>query len=132
MRGSTIPRGEVMHDQRFFANRRSGDDPAVLMLGGECDASALDELNAILRELLAEQPHDVIVDLARVTFVDSLTLGSLTAAAKRVRLGGGSFRVVRAVVPEVRRAFQVTGLDKYLLSAGPWRETSGCVSCSCP
>jgi hypothetical protein len=72
----------------------------------------------------SEQPHDVIVDLGRVTFVDSLTLGSLTAAAKRVRLRGGSFRVVRAVVPEVRRAFQVTGLDTYLLSPGSWRETA--------
>jgi anti-sigma B factor antagonist len=106
-----------MHDQTepFFARRQSGEDHALLTLGGECDASALDELNEVLRELLAEQPSDVIVDLARVTFVDSVTLSSLTAAAKQVRVGGGSFRVVRAVVPEVRRAFQVTGLDKYLL-----------------
>jgi anti-anti-sigma factor len=106
-----------MHDepQPFFARRRSGDDHAVLALGGECDASTLDELNEALRELLAEQPNEVVVDLARVTFVDSLTLGSLTAAAKQVRASGGSFRVVRAVAPEVRRAFQITGLDKYLL-----------------
>jgi len=57
----------------------------------------------------------VVVDLAQATFVDSLTLGSLTAAAKQVRASGGSFRVVRAAAPEVRRAFEITGLDKYLL-----------------
>jgi anti-sigma B factor antagonist len=106
-----------MHDQPepFFARRQSGEDHAVLTLGGECDGSALDELNEVLRELLAERPSGVIVDLARVTFVDSLALSALTAAAKQVRVGGGSFRVVRAIVPEVRRAFQITGLDKYLL-----------------
>jgi anti-anti-sigma factor len=102
----------------FFARRQSGEDHAVLTLGGECDASALNELNEVLRELLAEQPNDVIVDLARVTFVDSVTLGSHTAAAKQVRVGGGSFRVVRALVPEVRRAFHVTGLDKYFFAPG--------------
>jgi anti-anti-sigma factor len=107
-----------MHDQPFFARRQSGEDYAVLTLGGECDASALNELNEVLRELLAEQPNDVIVDLARVTFVDSVTLGSHTAAAKQVRVGGGSFRVVRALVPEVRRAFHVTGLDKYFFAPG--------------
>ncbi len=105
-----------MHDEPrpFFARRLSSDDHVVLELGGECDASTLDELE-VLREVISEQPHEVIVDLAQATFVDSLTLGSLTAAAKRVRASGGSFRVVRAAAPEVRRAFEITGLDKYLL-----------------
>jgi anti-anti-sigma regulatory factor len=40
-----------------------------------------------------ENDFHVIVDVARVTFVDSVTLSSLTAAAKQVRVGGGSFRV---------------------------------------
>ncbi len=65
--------------------------------------------------LAAEEPKEVVVDLARATFIDSLTLGSLTAAAKQVRASGRSFRVVRAAAPEVRRAFEITGLDKYLL-----------------
>jgi anti-anti-sigma factor len=101
--------------QPFFAKRRSRDGRVVLALGGECDASTLDELNEVLRDVLAEQPSAVVVDLARATFVDSLTLGALTAAAKQVRASGGSFRVVRATAPEVRRAFEITGLDKYLL-----------------
>jgi anti-anti-sigma factor len=104
--------------QPFFAKRRSSDDRVVLELGGECDASTLDELNEVLREVLAEQPKEVVVDLARATFVDSLTLGSLTAAAMQVRASGGSFRVVRATAPEVRRAFEITGLDTYLVLPG--------------
>lgn len=106
-----------MHEepQPFFARRRSSDDRVVVQVGDECDASTLNELNEVFREVLAEQPSEVVVDLARATFVDSLTLGSLTAAAKQVRMSGGSFRVVRVSAPEVRRAFEITGLDKYLL-----------------
>ena len=106
-----------MHDepQVFFARRRSTNDQVVVEFGGECDAATLEELNEALRDVLAERPMDVVVDLRQVTLVDSLTLGALTAAAKQVRTRGGSFRVVGAVAPDARRAFEITGLDSYLL-----------------
>jgi anti-sigma B factor antagonist len=109
-------REELMQDDplRFFAKRRSSRDRVVIELGGECDAATLDELNAVLREVVAEQPSEVVVDLKQVTFLDSLTLGSLTAAAKQVRTGGGAFHVIGADASEVRRAFEITGLDSYL------------------
>jgi anti-anti-sigma factor len=89
-----------------------------ILCNGETSAAPDGQAQQRCKTALLFHSDDVIVDLARVTFVDSMTLGSLTAAAKRVRVGGGSFRVVRALVPEVRRAFQVTGLDKYLFAPG--------------
>jgi anti-sigma B factor antagonist len=85
-------------------------------VGGDCDAATLDRLNATLEAAIDQRPEDILVDLSEATFVDSLTLGSLTAAAKRVRATGASFGV-RGVAGEVRRAFEITGLDKYLLQA---------------
>jgi anti-sigma B factor antagonist len=101
----------------FFAERRSVGNRVVLRIGGECDAATLHRLNEELDSAITQQPQELLVDLAEATLVDSLTLGSLTAAAKRVRANGGSFRVVRAVATEVRRAFEITGLDEYLLHA---------------
>ena len=103
--------------QPFYVRRRAGDGQIVLEIGGECDASTLGELNEALRELVEERPREVVVDLAHTTFIDSLTLGALTAAAKRVRARGGVFGVVRAHAPAVRREFEITGLDRYLLTA---------------
>ena len=100
----------------FSAEQRSIDDRVVVRIGGECDAATLDRLNETLEAAIDQQPQEVVIDLAEATFVDSLTLGSLTAAAKRVRANGGSFRI-RKVAAEVRRAFEITGLDKYLLQA---------------
>ena len=100
----------------FFAEQRSIDDRVVVRIGGECDAATLDRLNETLEAAIDQQPQEVVIDLAEATFIDSLTLGSLTAAAKRVRANGGSFRI-RKVEAEVRRAFEIIGLDKYLLQA---------------
>jgi anti-sigma B factor antagonist len=101
--------------QPFFARRRPVGDATVVELGGECDASTLDELNRVLREAAAGGPTRVLVDLSQVTFIDSMTLGSLVAAAKTVRAAGGTLEVVGSMAPEVRHAFELTGLASYLL-----------------
>jgi anti-sigma B factor antagonist len=106
--------GEV---QPFYVRRRAGEGRIIVLeVGGECDASKLDELNEALHEVVEQQPREVVIDLACTTFIDSLTLGALTAAAKQVRARGGLVAVVRARAPEVRRAFEITGLDRYLLA----------------
>ena len=100
----------------FFAEQRSIDDRVVVRIAGECDAATLDRLNETLEAAIDQQPQEVVIDLAEATFIDALTLGSLTAAAKRVRANGGSFRI-REGAAEVRRAFEITRLDKYPLQA---------------
>ena len=59
--------------QPFYVGRRAGDGQIVLEVGGECDASTLGELNEALRELVEERPQELVVDLAHMTFIDSLT-----------------------------------------------------------
>jgi anti-anti-sigma factor len=105
----------------FFARCISRSDQVVLKLGGECDVATLEQLNDALREVVGQQQKEVIVDMARVTFIDSMTLGALTAAAKQVREKGRSFKVMRTITTEVRRAFEITGLDDYLLVPPPGR-----------
>lgn len=100
--------------QPFFAKRRSNDGRVVIEVGGECDMATLEQLNEVLREATAVRPRELVIDLAQATFIDSLTLGALTAAAKQVRQQGGSFRLVRASAPEIKRALAVTGLEDYL------------------
>src|SRR5205814_1281218 len=87
----------------------------IVTIAGESDLAFLDELNQALAGVVADQPSEALIDLARTTFIDSMTLGALVAAAKQLRSRGCSFRVVGASAPEVRRAFEITGLDKYLL-----------------
>ncbi len=103
----------------FYAEQHVVGGRVVVRIGGECDAATLDRLNNALAEAVELRPAELLVDLGGVTFLDSLTVASLMIAAKRVRAHGGSFRVVHAGAGEVRRAFEIIGLDRYLLTSRP-------------
>jgi anti-sigma B factor antagonist len=52
-----------------------------------------------------------VVDLSDTTFIDSMTLGVLLGAVKRLRPRGGQLRVVCSD-PNIRKIFEITLLDR--------------------
>jgi anti-anti-sigma factor len=101
--------------QLFFAARTSDGSRILLELGGECDAASLTALNDALADAVEHATEELVVTLEKTTFIDSLALGALTAAAKRARARGCAFRVIRPS-PAIRRTLEITGLDRYLLA----------------
>jgi anti-sigma B factor antagonist len=86
----------------------------VVHLDGELDAYTAPRLAACLDDLRRQAGGGagaVVVDLTRVTFVDSTGLGVLVTAHRAA--GGGSLQVV-APDPRVRRVFEMTSLDRLL------------------
>jgi anti-sigma B factor antagonist len=90
-------------------SRRSGG-ATVVEVGGEVELHSASHLrDELLRAGEAEHPC-VVVDLSRVTFIDSTGLGVLVGALKRVREKGA----LSLVCPQrqVRRVFEITGLTR--------------------
>jgi anti-sigma B factor antagonist len=87
---------------------RGGD--LVLSLAGELDLADAPALREALRRAVERSPKRLVVDLAEVTFVDSTILGALVEA--RSALGGDSFALAAPGL-EVRRALEVSGLDRH-------------------
>jgi anti-sigma B factor antagonist len=88
-------------------SRRSGS-ATVVEVQGEVELHSASQLrDELLRASEAEHPC-VVVDLSRVTFIDSTGLGVLVGALKRVREKGA----LSLVCPQrqVRRVFEITGL----------------------
>ena len=85
------------------------EEAFVVTVHGEVDLHGAGFLSAELDRVLDERPTHIVVDLLRVTFLDSTTLGVLVGAAKRVRAGGGSIVLV-SDDPRTLRVFEVTGL----------------------
>lgn len=92
---------------------RVGDNTAggtaVVAPSGDLDMAVADQLRDCLSEIIGTGPRHLIIDLTRVTFVDSTILGVFVGA--RNRLGEGRVRLV-ATDPAVLRIFHVTGLDQ--------------------
>jgi anti-sigma B factor antagonist len=82
----------------------------IAAVTGEIDISGVAQLRQRLYEL-ADNGGTLIVDLNRVTFIDSAGLGALVGTAQRAAEHGGSLLAVCAQ-PQPRRLLWMTGVDK--------------------
>lgn len=88
-----------------------GQRLAVVHPDGELDIATVDDLDRLLRT--ASDDQDLLVDLERVTFVDSVTLSLFVRTAQRHR-AAGTVLVLAAPSPIVRRVLTTTHLDEVL------------------
>jgi anti-anti-sigma factor len=82
----------------------------IAAVAGEIDVSTVAQFRECLLEL-ADNGGTLIVDLNRVTFIDSTGLGALVATAGRAAEHGGSLYAVCAQ-PQPRKLLWMTGVDK--------------------
>ncbi|WP_309648982.1 STAS domain-containing protein [Nocardioides sp.] len=80
---------------------------------GRLNMVAARQLKDILTTLSSDGVHQIVVDLAETTFVDSSGLGALIGGVKSTRQMGGDLRIVRPTEP-VLAVLQITNLDKIL------------------
>lgn len=80
---------------------------AVLRIAGQMDISAAPHLRDVLERAAADGSHDVVVDLAEVTFIDCSGLRPLLEARARC---GDRFRLSGVTEP-VARLLRLTDLD---------------------
>lgn len=98
-----------MTDARPFFQVSRLESALGLRLSGELDLSTADELRAVLTGLPADGDA-VVLDLADLTFMDSTGLHLFEQYA-RSRNGGRSL-VLENVPANIRRLFEITGMDQ--------------------
>jgi anti-sigma B factor antagonist len=84
----------------------------VVALTGEVDLYSAPELKTRLAELTEAGAHEIVVDMTGTTFIDSTALGVLVRAVQRLReTDGGRFGLV-ITDENIRRIFEMTGLER--------------------
>ena len=91
------------------ASRRQGDW-AVVDAEGEIDMFTAPKLREQLVKLAEEGTYRIVVNLDKVTFIDSMGLGTLVGGLKRVKEHDGALVLVCSHRP-VMRVLAITGLD---------------------
>jgi anti-sigma B factor antagonist len=86
-------------------------DPSVLPLEGEIDLHVSPQIGASLASMIAEKPSDVVVDLSKVTYIDSSGLAVLIEAMQNVARYGGKF-ALSGLQDGVRPIFEIARLDQ--------------------
>jgi anti-sigma B factor antagonist len=81
----------------------------VLVVQGEVDVATAPELRERLVALHERGDKIIVVDMSKVTFVDSSALGVLVSAVKRFRAEDGDLRLV-VTEPHISKVFEITAL----------------------
>lgn len=89
------------------------DGLAHILLRGELDLSTVNKVQEELRRVEADSPPVVILDLSRLTFLDSTGLRCLVTADQRARDADRRVVLVRGPDP-VQRVFSITRLEERL------------------
>jgi anti-sigma B factor antagonist len=87
------------------------DRPNVLPLEGEIDLHISPNVTASLNLMIEKKPGQLIVDLSRVTYIDSSGLAALIEGMQNVEEYGGKFAL--AGLPDtIRTVFEIARLDQ--------------------
>jgi anti-anti-sigma factor len=91
----------------------SSEERTLVTLSGELDASTASFLYDKLSDLEVQDTHHVVLDLAKVTFMDSTALAVIVTEHKRLRHSDGTLTIF-SPPSSVRRLFEITGLTTVL------------------
>jgi anti-anti-sigma factor len=95
---------------RFSLTRHQSDNVVTLILVGEVDMGAAGALNSAIHDALYPPGRvAVVVDLARVMFLDCAGIGALVAGRNTAVRQGSRYPVVNPQ-RQVRRAMELTGV----------------------
>lgn len=87
------------------------DEFVLIDLAGEMDIYTAQEFKKTLKELIKEKKYKLIVDLERVTYIDSAGAGSLLGGLKKTRDQKGDLWLIYSQKSGVWKFFNITNLD---------------------
>src|SRR5256886_5960460 len=87
------------------------DRPNVLPLEGELDLHVSPTVVASLNMMIEKKPKQLVVDLSRVTYIDSAGLAAFIQGMQKVEAYGGKFALA-GLQETVRSIFEISRLDQ--------------------
>ena len=105
-KSSESPAGSIAF---VISQRELAHDTTVLSIEGDLDLASAPSLKWALADLQASGSRHVVVDLSKVSFIDSTALGVLVGAQRS--LDPGVKLAIACAEENVLRIFELTGLD---------------------
>jgi anti-sigma B factor antagonist len=93
-------------------NKRTKDEIVILDITGEIDLYNAPEIKDIINKLIEEQKYNVIINLEKVSYIDSSGIGALISSLSNLKKYQGGLKIIN-VYASVRKVFELTKLTSF-------------------
>jgi anti-anti-sigma factor len=93
---------------------RVDGDTHLIVVEGELDLAVTPELDRELKRAERGESRQIVLDLQRLTFIDSTGIALLVKATNGAGANADRLRIRRSDAPAVQRILDVTGIDAHL------------------
>ncbi len=83
----------------------------ICRIEGEIDISCSPDIKKTFDKLVSQKTPKIVIELSKVTYVDSSGLATLVGILKNMRSYGGKMRLA-GMSPKIKSLFEITKLDK--------------------
>ncbi len=87
------------------------NDLSICYVDGEININSSPEIKKTFDKLISKKTPKIVVNLSRVTYVDSSGLATLVEVLKNMRSYGGRLRLTN-LSAKVKNLFEITKLDR--------------------
>ncbi|MBN2042060.1 MAG: STAS domain-containing protein [Spirochaetes bacterium] len=94
-----------------ITQKRNGDI-VILVIIGEIDLYNAPEIKDIINKLIEERIYNVIIDLEKVSYIDSSGIGALISSLSNLKKYQGGLKIIN-VYASVKKVFELTKLTSF-------------------
>lgn len=92
--------------------KKTKGDIVILEIVGEIDLYNAPEIKDIISKLIEERCYNVIIDLEKVSYIDSSGIGALISSLSNLKKYHGGLKIIN-VYASVRKVFELTKLTSF-------------------
>ena len=92
--------------------KKTHEDIVILEIVGEIDLYNAPEIKDIISKLIEERSYNVIIDLEKVSYIDSSGIGALISSLSNLKKYHGGLKIIN-VYASVRKVFELTKLTSF-------------------
>ena len=91
---------------------RTKRDVVILDISGEIDLYNAPEIKDIIGKLIEEKKYNVVINLEKVSYIDSSGIGALISSLSNLKKYQGGLKIIN-VFASVRKVFELTKLTSF-------------------
>jgi anti-sigma B factor antagonist len=92
--------------------KKTKGDIVILQILGEIDLYNAPEIKDIISKLIEERCYNVVIDLEKVSYIDSSGIGALISSLSNLKKYHGGLKIIN-VYASVRKVFELTKLTSF-------------------